>query len=106
MEQGTKLVKVSEYVIGRTPAYYEDEDNYVFTPALWIAEPVTKMYTRIDRQSEVYRLTEEGERHLDEWEDAYSCGYDLCNGRAKTKVTPEQMYEELTSNPEYSFKIR
>lgn len=106
MEQGTKLVKVSPYVIGRTPDYYEDEDNYVFTPALWVAEPVTKMYTKIDKQSEVYRLTEEGERHLDEWEDAYSCGYDLCNGRAKTKVTPEQMYEELTTNPEYSFKIR
>lgn len=106
MEQGTKVVKTSEYVIGRTSAYYEDDDNYVFTPTLWIAEPVVKMYTKIDRQSEVYRLTEEGERHLDEWADAYSCGYDLCNGRAKTQVTPEQMWEELTTNPRYSFKIR
>lgn len=106
MEQETKLVKVSEYVIGRTPAFFEDEDNYVFTPALWAAEPVTEMHTEIAPQSEMYRLTEEGERHLDEWADAYSCGYDLCNGRAKTQVTPEQMWEELTTNPEYSFKIR
>lgn len=106
MEQGTKLVKVSEYVIGRTPAYYEDEDNYVFTPSLWVCEAVNAKISKIDKQSPIYRLTEEGERHLNEWEDAYSCGYDLCNGRAKTKVTPEQMYEELTSNPEYSIKIR
>lgn len=106
MEQQGKLVKVSPYVIGRTPDYYEDEDNYVFTPSLWVAEPITKMYTKIDKQSEVYRLTEKGEEHLDEWADAYSCGYDLCNGRARTNVTPEQMWEELTSTPDYSFKIR
>lgn len=101
-QQGTRVIKVSPYVIGRTPAFYEDEDNYVFTPSLWVCEPVVKMYTKIDRISEVYRLTAEGERHLDEWEELYS----LCNGRAKTKVTPGQMWEELTTNPEYSFRIR
>ena len=106
MEQQGKLVNVSGYVIGRTPAYYEADDNWIYIPNLWTICHVTKINKFIDPRSEVYRLTKKGEEKYDDWADARAVGYDLRDGRAQTKVTPEEIWEDLTSNPDYSFKIR
>ena len=74
MKEQTNLVNVSEYVIGRTPAYYQDEDDFVFTPNYWVCCPVLKIDKYIAPQSPIYRLTPKGEEKFDDWEDAVSCG--------------------------------
>lgn len=106
MKEQANAVNVSEYVIGRTPAYYQDEDDFVFTPNYWICCPVTKIDKYIDPQSPVYRLTPKGEEMFDNWADAVSCGYDLCNGRCKTDISREELFEILTTDSDYSIKIR
>ena len=106
MKEQANVVKVSEYVIGRTPAYYEDDDNWIFIPNLWTICHVTKIDKFIDPRSEVYRLTKKGEEKYDNWADAVSCGYDLCNGRCKTDITREEMFDILTTDSDYSIKIR
>ena len=106
MKEQANIVNVSEYVIGRTPAYYQDEDDFVFTPLYWVCCPVVKIDKYIDPRSEVFRLTEKGEEKYDDWADAVSCGYDLCSGRCKTDITRDEMYDILTTDSDYSIKIR
>ena len=106
MKEQTNLVNLSEYVIGRTPAYYQDEDDFVFTPNYWICCAVTKIDKYIDPQSPIYRLTPKGEEKFDDWADAVSCGYDLCNGRCKTDISREELFDILTTDSDYSIKIR
>lgn len=98
-------MEMSEYVIGRTPAYYNDED-YIFTPAMWRTCNIKSIDKYIDPQSEVYQLTTKGEEKLDNWFDAVSAGYDLCSGRCKTDITSEEIYEIITTDSDYSIKIR
>ena len=95
---------ISETYIGRTDAYYDEEQDWVFTPALWkwVGNPA-------NLAGEVHALTKEGEELLEQWCDDVSVGYDLCYGRAKglaAKYTSEQMWEKLTDPKQgYSVKI-
>ena len=106
MKEQANLVNVSEYVIGRTPAYYQDEEDFVFPPLCWVCCPAVKIDKYIDPQSPIYRLTPKGEERFDDWADAVSCGYDLCNGRCKTDISCEEMFDILTTDSDYSIKIR
>lgn len=80
--------------IGRTQAYYDGDDGSVFTPAQWkCSENPSEL------AGEVHVLTPEGERLFDQWCDDMSCGYDLCNGRAKglaAEYSSEEMWSLLT----------
>ena len=100
------VVKGSEYVIGRTPAYYQDEDDFVFTPNYWVCCPVLKIDKYIDPQSPIYRLTPKGEERFDDWADKKAAGYDLCYGRCMTDISSEEMFDILTTDSDYSIKIR
>ena len=106
MKEQANLVNVSEYVIGRTPAYYQDDDDFIFTQNYWVCCPGTKVEKYIAPQSPIYRLTPKGEEKFDDWEDAVSCGYDLCSGRCKTDISSEEMFDILTTDSDYSIKIR
>lgn len=90
--------------IGRTSAYYGDDDDYVFTPDLW-----TDSYNPDDLAGEVHELTEDGEKILDDYYLDLGAGYDLCNGKAQglaNRFSREQMWEHLTDPAnEYSVKL-
>ena len=82
--------------IGRTEAYYEGDDEAVFTPEMW-----TSSENPDDLAGDVHELTESGEGLLSQYYDDLSAGYDLCNGRAKglaDRYTREEMYELLTDS--------
>lgn len=98
--------KGSGCFIGRTDAYYNDDDESVFTPDYW-----TRGWSRDDSdfavEGPVYELTEEGDKLLSEWCDDRSAGYDLCYGRAKglaARYSKTEMWELLT-NPENGYII-
>lgn len=57
-----------------------------------------------DCQGEWAELTEEGAEWAEQYLYDHSCGYDLCNGRARGLAqyyTMQQAWEELTTNEEY-----
>lgn len=95
--------ELSEYYIGRTDAYFDEEQDWIFTPALFVVTNNPKKH--ISAQSDIYQLTEKGNDFFDDWADKYGTGYDLCNGRMGTKLQPENVYNILTTNPEYSVKL-
>ena len=103
MKEQANLVNVSEYVIGRTPAYYQDEEDFVFPPLCWVCCPAVKIDKYIDPKSPIYRLTPKGEELFDDWADDV---YDLCNGRRLTDISSEEMFDILTTDSDYSIKIR
>jgi len=80
--------------IGRTAAYYDDDDNYVFTPDLWACgDDPAKL------AGEIHVLTEEGVGLIDRWLYDLGAGYDLCNGRAQglaAQYSREEMWNHLT----------
>ena len=85
---------MSKRYIGRTSAYYGDDDDYVFLPDMW-----TDSDDPSDMAGEVHELTESGEKILDDYYWDLGAGYDLCNGRAKglaDRFSREQMWEHLT----------
>lgn len=64
--------------IGRTAAYYDCDDDYIFVPDLWdIEEDAEKL------AGDIYELTDEGDELCYRYLHDLSCGYDLCYGRAK-----------------------
>ena len=80
--------------IGRTEAYYEGDDDAVFTPDMW-----TSSEDHDDLAGEVHELTKSGEDLLSQYYDDLSVGYDLCNGRAKglaAQYSREEMWNHLT----------
>ena len=103
MDKQANVVKVSEYVIGRTPAYYQCEDDFVFTPNFWVCCPAVKIDKYIDPKSPIYRLTPKGEELFDDWADDV---YDLCNGKCLTDISSEEMFDILTTDSDYSIQIR
>ena len=75
--------------IGRTAAYYDNDDEYIFVPDLWdIEEDADKL------AGDIYELTEEGEELCYRYFHDLSCCYDLCNGRAKS-LAAEYSREEF-----------
>ena len=106
MKEQANIVNVSEYVIGRTPAYYQDEEDFVFPPLCWVCCPVVKIDKYIDPKSPIYRLTPKGEERFDDWADKNAAGYDLCYGRCMTDISSEEMFDILTTDSDYSIKIR
>lgn len=92
-----------ERYIGRTSAYYDDDDDCVFTPDLW-----TDSDNPADLAGEVHKLTESGEKLLDDYYWDLGAGYDLCHGRAQglaDKFSREEMWEHLT-NPENGYSTK
>ncbi len=80
--------------IGRTEAYYEGDDEAVFTPEMW-----TSSENPDDLAGDVHELTEIGEGLLSQYYDDLSVGYDLCNGMARglaDRYTREEMWKMLT----------
>lgn len=53
-----------EVYIGRTEAYYNEDDDYVFTPDLWTYDNNPNSQ---DFAGEVFRLNDEGKRELNWW---------------------------------------
>ena len=89
--------------IARTRAYYDEEQDWIFTPDMWTYGWTP---TNEDFAGEIYLLTEEGKRVLDWWltcrrmnehQRKNSFGYD--------STSSEDMFEMLTSNKEYSKMI-
>lgn len=86
--------------IGRTHAYYEDEDDSVFTPEYWTysSDPDDGNFA-----GEVHELTLEGEselnwwlecRRMNEWQRNHSFGV--------RSESPAQMWNILT-DPEFGY---
>lgn len=94
---------LSEYYIGRTEAYFDEEQDWIFTPPLFVVTKNPEKY--ISAQSDIYQLTEKGNDFFDDWAEKYGAGYDLCNGGMKTSLKPEDVYDILTTDPEYSVKL-
>lgn len=91
-----------KYYIGRTSAYYEGDDDGVFTPDYWTWENNPNLLA-----GEIHELNEDGVNLMIEWGDDYSAGYDLCSGRAKglaARYSKEEIFQKLCS-PEYSTEL-
>lgn len=91
-----------KYYIGRTAAYYDDDDESIFAPDYWTWENDPN-----ELAGEVHELNQDGHDLLFEWIDDYSAGYDLCNGRAKglaRRYGKEEIFEVLCGE-EFSTKL-
>lgn len=59
---------------------------------------------------DIYELTEEGVELMERWYDDASCGYDLCNGRAKGLAnsiggTESNLWDYITSDTYCAKKV-
>ncbi len=91
-----------KYYIGRTSAYYFDDDEGVFTPDYWTWENNPNLLA-----GDAHELNEDGVKVMFMWGDDYSAGYDLCTGRAKglaARFDKEEIYR-LLCLPDYSTKL-
>ena len=90
-----------ETYIGRTEAYYNEDDDYVFTPDLWTYDnnPNSK-----DFAGEVFRLNDEGKRELNWWIRCQRFnGYQRKNAFNPNTNSPEEEWETLM---QYAEQVR
>lgn len=80
--------------IGRTEAYYDENDDYIFTPDLWT---YSNNPNDEDFAGEVFELTEEGKEKLNWW--IRCCGFNEYRRKHAFNPnmnTPEQEWNILT----------
>lgn len=81
--------------IGRTKEYYDDNDDYLFTPDFWVCseDPNDK-----DFAGEVYMLDDEGKRRLDWWLRCRRMNeYQRNHAFNPDLSSKEEIWEDLTS---------
>ena len=92
-----------KYYIGRTSAYYGDEDvDDFFVPNYWNWSNDPK-----ELAGDVHELNQEGHDFLFEWIDDCSRGYNFCSGSAyglAAIYSKEDIFEKLCSE-EFSSKL-
>lgn len=82
--------------IALTKAYLEDDDESVFTPAMWFYH-----HSKDECYGPYMALSEEGEEFVRQWLDDRLLGYDLCYGRAKGLAARYSQYDawnEIVAN--------
>ena len=89
--------------IGRTPAYYDDDDGSVFTPDYWTWTDNPDDGSIVD---EIHELTPEGIDKLNWWMECRRMNeYQRHNCFPPYRyVSPEEMWSKLTEDNDYSHK--
>ena len=103
--EGDWFNEEDEGYIGRTAAYYEDEDDSIYSPDYWTYDTNPNSN---DFAGEVYKLTDEGKDELNYWlrcrrTNEYQRKHEFLHFK---DVTPEEEWNLLTTSKRYSSRIR
>lgn len=98
-----KVVYHSGYYIGRTNAFYDDDDDYIFTPDFWkySSDEEDEYFAE---ESEVFELTPEGYQKLQEFLRYYNMNEyqrSRCRDSEFERMSYNAMWDYLVENEDY-----